>query len=169
MKIAVVLSLIPLFFIFGCTVDQGEGNFDVDAEITDIGTTIISVKYKIGKTIVYDDITMKENAGILSAIKNEKPKTIPLGVSITFYSTEDGSSEKSSFKYYYGANFLTDSKSFDLDSIIRMAKANPDLFKWTYRDGVDVRNVKKKETKEMEESSEPQPGTLDTEEASEKL
>jgi hypothetical protein len=136
-----------LLWTFGCTIDQGEGVFNVKAEITNIGHTILSVKYYIGETVVFDDIPMQKNTGILQMIKDSGEKVIPLKISIEFLKSNDDNSNSSSFKYYYGANFLSESQSHDLDAIILIAKENKDIFSWKMRDGSTTNDSKKEPTK----------------------
>ena len=137
-------KFLPLFliaFLFSCTIDQGEGTFNVDAEVTNIGHTILSVKYKIGNTIVFDDIIMKDQTGILQMIKDDDRKIIPLRVQIEF-STSNDVDDTGSLKYYFGANFLSESKSFDPRSLALIADQNVDLFNWTFKDEKTFTNKK---------------------------
>ena len=132
-----------LLWTLGCTIDQGEGTFHVDAEITSIGHTMLSVKYKIGETIVFDDIPMKENMGILAMIKGTNNTAIPLRIHIEFNTNTEDDSE-GFLKYYYGANFLSESKSFDVASLVLIADENEDLFTWKYKDEKQITGKKKK-------------------------
>jgi hypothetical protein len=153
-----------LLWTLGCTIDQGEGTFYVDAEITSIGHTMISVKYKIGETIVFDDIPMKENMGILAMIKGTNNTTIPLRIHIEFATNTENDAE-GFLKYYYGANFLSESKSFDVDALILIADENEDLFTWQFKDEKQISSKKKKK----EESSSISPTTQPKKEITEKL
>ena len=153
-----ILQIIPPIIligmlVFSCTLDQGEGVFNVDAEITSIGHTILSVRYKIGNTIVFDDITMKDQIGILQMMKDDDRKIIPLRVQIEF-STSNDVEDKGFLKYYYGANFLSESKSFDPRSLSLIAKQNVDLFNWTFKDEKEFTN-KKQPSKVKEEKLVP--------------
>ncbi len=132
MKRIILYIFVGILFwtLGGCTINQGEGMFNVEAEITQIGNTILSVKYNIGRTIMFDDITMKDNPGILSIIRQDHKHTIPLGILIEFHESEESNHNEASIKYYYGANFLSESKSFDLTAILRVAKSNPEIFSW---------------------------------------
>jgi|GEM_PF-5207911 len=143
-RIILVLFVAITLATLGCTQDQGQGVFNVDAEITGVGNTILAVKYKIGETIVFDDITMKDNLGILQMIKNSKANTIPLKISIEFLSTDEPKKE-GFLKYYYGANYLAESRSFDVDSLIMIADENVNLFTWRYKDGDYIDDDEKKD------------------------
>jgi len=145
--------------IVGCTIDQGKGTFYVDAEITTIGHTILSIKYKIGKTIVFDDIVMKDSIGILQMIKDSKLKVIPLKIHIEFNTDSEGT-ESGFLKYYYGANFLAESKSFDIASLVLVAYENQDLFTWEYRNEEFLN-----EDKDTREEKETDSSTLKTKSA----
>jgi hypothetical protein len=147
-----ILPFILTVFLFSCTIDQGEGIFNVEAEVTNIGHTTLSVKYYIGKTVVFDDIPMKKNTGILQMIKDSGDKIIPLKIVIEFKDSEDEQHNESSFKYYYGANFLSESQSHDLESIVLIAKENQEIFSWDVRDGELVKEDKKEELPTMESS-----------------
>ncbi len=130
---------------YGCMVDQGDGTFEVNAQITQVGNTIMSVKYKIGETWVFDDIIMKNNMGLFGEIKKSHKHTVPLKIHIEFKVTDEPK-EESALKYYYGANLLGQSQSFDTDAILLIAKQNESLFNWTVRDGKSV-SEKRDETK----------------------
>jgi len=157
--------IVSIFFgivlwTLGCTIDQGKGTFYVDAEITGIGHTILSVKYKIGNTLVFDDVVMKDNMGILAMIKEENPKVIPLKINIEFTTDSEGT-EDGFLKYYYGANLLSESRSFDIDSLILVAKENKDMFSWTYRDSKAMSEDAKEESIESASTpTSPHPKTI---------
>lgn len=138
----ILLFILLVSFVVGCTVDKGEGTFTVDAEVTNMGNTIISIKYFIGETVIFDDISMKKSIGLLQMFREKKLKSVPLKIHIEFHTQDDGNNS-SSLKYYYGANLLGESQSFDTDAIILIANANEKMFMWEYKDG-HVRNDKKK-------------------------
>lgn len=129
--------------ISGCTIDSGSATLDVEAEITNIGNTILSVKYYIGDTVLFDDLIMTKNTGIFEMIKAEKMKTIPLTVHIYVNHSEDTSFNKGTIKYYYGANLLAESQSFDFESILLIAKKHTGYFEWEYLDGKSFGTNKK--------------------------
>ena len=146
-RIILVIFVGILIWTLGCTIDKGKGTFYVDAEVTSIGNTMISVKYKIGDTIVFDDIVMKDNMGILAMIKDTNPKTIPLKIYIEFF-TSDEPKKEGFLKYYYGANLLSESRSFEVDALVLVAKENIDIFSWEYRDSDVVKEDAKQKSLE---------------------
>ena len=165
-----VPNFIVIFIFFGCTSNQGSGIFNVNAEVTAIGHTMLSVKYYIGDTVIFDDIPMKTNTGILQMIKDSGNKTVPLKIVIEFTESDENNRSESSFKYYYGANFLSDSLSHNLESILLIAKENQDIFSWIYRDGNLIKEMKKApEPAEMESTKLEPIDKLPRKEKAEKL
>ena len=151
------MSFILIAFLFGCelcgcTIDKGDGTFNIDAEITQVGNTIMSIKYKIGQTWVFDDLVMKDNMGLFAEIKKQHTDTVPLRIHIEF-NTTDEPSEEGFLKYYYGANLLGESKSFDVASLVLIAKQNQELFNWDYRDEHVVNEERDEEEVEMTQKS----------------
>ena len=152
---------------FGCAKDQASGVFYVDAQILNMGITTLSVKYYIGDTVMFDDIQMDSNIGIFQMIKDSGETTVPLKIVINFQDNEDDSYDESSLQYYYGANFLSESKSHTLESLVLLAKENEYIFDWDYKDGAVIKKDKKKA--ELTEPSTSSDSKTIKEEKSEKL
>jgi len=106
-----------------------------------MGATIVSIRYKIGVSEVYDDLTMKEKPAILTEWKHKDLSVIPLKVVMSGKS-DDGGNSNAEIKYFYKSNLVCTSKSFDFDSIRMMATDNGTLFTWEYKDGNLVNNKK---------------------------
>ena len=140
-----------LFFFGGCTVDKFEGEFDIDAEIMHMGSSVVSVKYKLGVSEIHDDILMKEKVSILSEWKHQNLQVIPLKVTIYGFSDSEGKTV-SEVKYYYKSILIYTNEDWDFDSIKMLASDNFDMFNWEYKDGDCV-------SKETEEKAEPKQKT----------
>ena len=154
LKIASLLCLSLLFLLVSCTQNKFEGEFNIEAEVSTMGNTMVSVKYKLGNSMVYDDLPMKDKNAILSEWKNENMEVIPLKVTITGNNNDAGHTE-GILKYYYRSNFICESKSFDFQSLLMLANDNAEMFLWEYRDGKAISKREQEEVKEEVKKATP--------------
>ena len=150
-KRAFVILFALLFFFGACTQDQFSGEFNIEAEVTNMGSTVVSIKYQLGVSEIYDDLVMKEKPAILSQWKEQDLKVVPLKVTISASSDSEGN-KNSEVKYYYKSNLVYMSQSFDFDSVRMLASDNFDMFNWEYKDGNTVSKEKKEPAKEKPKS-----------------
>ena len=136
--------------------DKFAGEFEVDAEVLNIGKRILSIKYQIGSSELYDDLNMKDNTALMFEWRNRKAKTIPLKVVIEG-GNDDFSGSHFTITYYYKSNLISTSSGFDYASVYMIAKDNGSMFNWEWRDEkkVEEGEVKEESAEDVKKKSSP--------------
>lgn len=145
-----VLFFILSLFLLSCTQNKFEGEFPIDAEVIAIERTVVSIKYQLGNSEIYDDLDLEDKNSIRLEWKHKDIKNIQLRVSIYGYES-NAPTRKTLFKYFYGANLIAEHQKFDYETLLSIAKNNETLFTWQYRDGVDLSVIEKKKNEKTEE------------------
>jgi len=145
----VIVITFFLSFILGCTISQFDGEFPIEAEIIGISGTVVSIKYKIGGSEIYDDLNLEKKNAIRLEWQHKNIKNIELRVSMYGYSS-NSPTKKTMLKYYYGSNLICEHYEFDYDTLESIAKENESSFSWKYKDGVDLSVIKKDKEKQKE-------------------
>lgn len=141
MKKIIPLCLMFLIFIVGCTQNQFSNETEIHVKILDVNSSYMSIKYRLGNDEIFDDIVLQAEAQryMLGRTKNITLKLVTTG-------RDHEGRKESTAKYYYGINYVGSSKVFkDYDTLLRLAKKNPSLFKWIVKDGNFVKKGKEKE------------------------
>ena len=150
MKKIIILCLMFLIFMVGCTQNQFSNETEIHVKILKVNSSYMSIKYRLGNDEVFDDIVLQAEAQrlMLGKTKNITLKLVTTGLD------HEGRKE-STAKYYYGINYIGSSKIFkDYDTLLRLAQKNPSLFIWKVKDGSFVKDKEKEKIKTIEISDE---------------
>ena len=150
MKKIILLCLMFLIFMVGCTQNQFSNETEIHVKILKVNSSYMSIKYRLGNDEVFDDIVLQAEAQrlMLGKTKNITLKLVTTGLD------HEGRKE-STAKYYYGINYIGSSKIFkDYDTLLRLAQKNPSLFIWKVKDGSFVKDKEKEKIKTIEISDE---------------
>lgn len=150
MKKIILLCLMFLIFMIGCTQNQFCNEMEIRVKVLKINQNSVSINYKLGNEEVYDDIVLQAEA---QTIMLGKRKFITL--KLVTSGLHHDNKETASGKYYYGINYIGSSKIFkDYDTLLRLAQQNPSLFIWTVKDGNFIKDKEEKHVEKQVESGE---------------
>ena len=140
MKKIILLTLMFLILLVGCTQNQFSNEIEINVKILKVTDQYLSINYKIGNEEIFDDIVLQAEAQkfMLGKVKNIQLKLVTTGL-------DHDNKQTSTAKYYYGINYIGPSKIFkDYGTLLRLAQKNPSLFIWVTKDGNFVNEDKKK-------------------------
>ena len=152
----IILLAFLMLILSGCITNSFEGEHKVKSEIIKTHGGSLLVKYKLGNSILYDQIQV-DNIALLSDIANKK--TLNMRVIIN---AADCCPQTGSIVYYIGASKLGISQVYNHYNLVYdIVKNQPEIVTWKVIDGKVIKSDKSKSDKpKINELSKKGGGTL---------